>query len=179
MRKKGPDLDARLEDCLALVKEGISNVRELSQLLRPSILDDFGLGPSLQRMAESFSQRTGIQVHYEGEIPDRVASETETHLFRIAQEALTNIARHSGATEAWLKLAVQDGLLLLTIADNGSGIVDNSKRQGLGLLGMRARARSAGGSFALESQAGKGVIVRVQSPMRPRVDDQKNSHTAG
>jgi signal transduction histidine kinase len=179
MRKQGPDLEARLEDCLALVKEGISNVRELSQLLRPSILDDFGLGPSLQRMAEGFSQRTGIQVEYQGEIHDRVASDTETHVFRIAQEALTNIARHSGATEARLKLAVQDGMLLLTIADNGSGLVDNEKRQGLGLLGMRARARSAGGSCTIESHAGKGVIVRVQAPMRPRVDDQENSHTAG
>ena len=179
MRKQGPDLQARLEDCLALVKEGIGNVRELSQLLRPSILDDFGLAPSLQRMAEGFSQRTGIQVNYEGEVHDRVATETETHLFRIAQEALTNIARHSGATEAHLGLAVEDGMLLLTIADNGSGIVDNGKRKGLGLLGMRARARSAGGSCTVESHTGKGVTVRVQAPMRPRIDDQKNSHTAG
>jgi signal transduction histidine kinase len=179
MRKEGPDLQARLEDCLALVKEGIGNVRELSQLLRPSILDDFGLGPSLQRMAEGFSQRTGIRVNCESEIQDRVAAETETHVFRIAQEALTNIARHSGATEARLKLAVMDATLLLTISDNGSGMVDNGKGQGLGLLGMRARARSVGGSCSIESQAGKGLIVRVQAPMRPRVDDQENSHTAG
>jgi signal transduction histidine kinase len=155
------------------------SLEETLRLLRPSILDDFGLGPSLQRMAEGFSQRTGIRVNCESEIQDRVAAETETHVFRIAQEALTNIARHSGATEARLKLAVMDATLLLTISDNGSGMVDNGKGQGLGLLGMRARARSVGGSCSIESQAGKGLIVRVQAPMRPRVDDQENSHTAG
>ena len=93
-----PPDPARLEDCRRLIDEAIQNVRELSHLLRPTILDDFGLDAGIRWLAERFGQRTGIEVDYKSSFDGRLADETETHLFRIVQEALTNVARHSGAT---------------------------------------------------------------------------------
>ena len=89
----------RLEDCQLLVKDAISGVREMSQLLRPSMLDDFGLAPALQFLAESFAERTGIEVETDVRSDQRLSQAAETHLFRVAQEALTNCARHAGATK--------------------------------------------------------------------------------
>ena len=83
-------------DCVRLVDEAIGNVRQMSQLLRPTILDDFGLEAGLRWLAEGFSARTGIEVKLESDFSGRLPDETETHLFRIAQEALTNVARHAG-----------------------------------------------------------------------------------
>ncbi|MGA3237686.1 MAG: ATP-binding protein [Bryobacteraceae bacterium] len=95
---------SRLEDNLHLVDEAIGNVRQMSQLLRPIILDDFGLEAGLRWLAEGFSTRTGIEVSVDSNHPGRLPDETETHLFRIAQEALTNVARHSGAKRVLIKL---------------------------------------------------------------------------
>jgi signal transduction histidine kinase len=88
---------ARLADCLHLVEEAIGNVRQMSQLLRPTILDDFGLEAGLRWLVEGFAARTGIEATLESSCSGRLPDETETHLFRIAQEALTNVARHAGA----------------------------------------------------------------------------------
>ena len=95
---------SRLDDNLHLVDEAIGNVRQMSQLLRPIILDDFGLEAGLRWLAEGFSTRTGIEVNVDSNHPGRLADETETHLFRIAQEALTNVARHAGAKRVRIKL---------------------------------------------------------------------------
>src|SRR5207249_1624722 len=121
--QKQPAPDARrLEDCVHLVDEAIGNVRQLSQLLRPTILDDFGLEAGLRWLAEGFTHRTGIEVEFQCESLGRLPDETETHLFRIAQEALTNVARHSGAKQVWMSLARQSGEVLLAIRDNGRGL---------------------------------------------------------
>lgn len=154
---------ARLEDCVKLVDESISNVRELSQLLRPTILDDFGLDAGLRWLVERFSERTRIPVEYRSTFDDRLADETETHLFRIVQEALTNIARHSGATKASIHLRADNGFVRLTICDNGKGLAED-RRNGMGLSGMRARARSAGGELTLNSKPGGGVNIEVWAP---------------
>jgi signal transduction histidine kinase len=154
---------ARLEDCVKLVDESISNVRELSQLLRPTILDDFGLDAGLRWLVERFSERTRIPVDYRSTFDGRLADETETHLFRIVQEALTNIARHSGATQASIHLRADDGFVRLTVSDNGHGMAED-RRNGMGLSGMRARARSAGGELKLDSKPGAGVTVEAWAP---------------
>jgi signal transduction histidine kinase len=111
----------RIEDCVKLVESSISNVRELSQLLRPTILDDFGLDAGIRWLAGRFRERTHIEVDYQSSFDGRLADETETHLFRIVQEALTNIARHSGATRVSIHLRADDDAIRLTIADNGRG----------------------------------------------------------
>lgn len=158
-----PGDPARMEDCVKLVDDSISNVRELSQLLRPTILDDFGLDAGLRWLVEKFSERTQIPVEYASTFDGRLPDETETHLFRIVQEALTNIARHSGATKVAINLRADNGLVRLTVSDNGRGLAAD-RGNGMGLSGMRARARSAGGELALTSKPGEGVSIEVWAP---------------
>jgi two-component system NarL family sensor kinase len=157
----------RIEDCLKLVDESISNVRELSQLLRPTILDDFGLDAGINWLVARFRERTGIEVEYTSEFEERLPDETETHLFRIVQEALTNIARHSAATRVTIRLHAEGDLIKLTIRDNGKGLGPKgvqSRPGSMGLSGMRARARSAGGELAIHSEPGAGVTIEVSAP---------------
>lgn len=164
--------DSRMEDALALTKTAISNARDLSQLLRPSILDDFGLDTSLRWLAEGFSQRTGIQVDYTATSFPRAGGETETQLFRIAQEALTNVARHANATLVRMELKHSAEFLTLIVTDNGRGFSGANPGRGLGLVGMRARTRSADGTLEVSSDPGRGVTVRAEVRL------QRNAHAA-
>lgn len=162
-----------LDDCLRLVDEALRNVRELSHLLRPIILDDFGLDAGLRWLAERFAQRTGIEVEYCSTLRERLSDETETHLFRIAQEALTNVARHAGATKVKMELAVQGGHVCLTIEDNGRGLPETTAAEaGMGMTGMRARARSAGGELRVTSSPGAGVQIEARVPLKAVRDEQ-------
>jgi len=174
-----PQLDkTRLEDCRGLVDEAIHNVRELSQLLRPTILDDFGLDAGLRWLSEGFSQRTGIHVDYKSNLTSRLPDETETHLFRIAQEALTNAARHSGANHVTIRLDATGDQVGLSIHDNGRGLGNAASDafRGMGLIGMRARARSAGGEMTLHSANGGGLQIQIQVPLLEREHDKKDPH---
>jgi signal transduction histidine kinase len=168
----------KIDDCIKLIDTSISNVRELSQLLRPTILDDFGLDASLRWLTERFCERTGIEVDYKSEFAGRLPDETETHLFRIVQEALTNVARHSGATKVAIHLRPDGDAIRLTLSDNGRGLKRSPVQQiappsgdeagsgvGMGLSGMRARARSAGGGLTLKSEPGGGVTIEVWAPV--------------
>lgn len=165
-----PSDKARLDDSVKLVEQSISNVRELSQLLRPTILDDFGLDASLRWLIGRFGERTGIEVDYESTFHARLPDQTETHLFRIVQEALTNIARHAQATRVAIKLRSENGAVRLSIADNGRGLNPpapraNGAKGGMGISGMRARAASAGGDLKIESKPGGGVTIEVWAPL--------------
>lgn len=158
----------RVEDCLRLVDETIDNVRQLSQLMRPTILDDFGLDAGLRWLAEGFTQRTGIEVAYTSNFEGRLSDENETHLFRIAQEALTNVARHSSATNVILDLHRVNGKIALRVADNGRGLppqTNRTPRAGLGITGIRARARISGGEMKIHSESGAGVVIEVWMPV--------------
>ena len=156
----------RLIDARQLVDEAIRNVRELSQLLRPVILDDFGLDAGLRSLCEGFTQRTGIDVEYRSNFSGRLVDETETHLFRIVQEALTNVARHSGASRIRIELNADRDKLHLAIADNGHGLESApSESTGLGMIGMRARARSAGGELRIESHKETGLRIEIWVPL--------------
>ncbi len=159
---------AMRQECVGIVDEVLQNVRKLSQVLRPVILDDFGLDSGLRWLCERFTQRTQIAVQYESNWNERLESGEETHLFRITQEALTNIARHSGATEAWVMLQVKGSTIHLEIADNGHGLKPEpgEKPPSLGLVGMRARARQLGGELTIESRVGGGLAVRIEAPLR-------------
>jgi signal transduction histidine kinase len=166
----------RVDDCLRLVDEAIGNVRQMSQLLRPTILDDFGLEAGLRWLAEGFTMRTGVEVKVESTYSGRLSDETETHLFRIAQEALTNIARHSGAKHASIQLAPEGGRLRLAIQDDGRGLPsDDAGRRGLGLIGIRARARSTGGDAEIRTAPRGGVLIEVRVPIR----HEANSNPTG
>ena len=150
---------------MRLVDDAIRNVRQLSQLLRPMILDDFGLDAGLAWLCEGFMQRTSIEVDYQSNLHSRLPDETETHLFRIAQEALTNVARHSGASKVIMTLRADDDIRLI-IVDNGKGIADLSAGiQSLGMTGMRARARAVGGVFRATTPNEGGLRLEARIPL--------------
>jgi signal transduction histidine kinase len=153
-----------IDDSIKLIDDAIDNVRTLSQLLRPTILDDFGLDAGIRWLAERFSERTRIDVDYRSQFTGRLADQTETHLFRIVQEALTNVARHANASRVTIFLRAENGNIHLTLSDNGRGLTEPN-HFGMGLIGMRARARSAGGDCTISSTQGGGVTVDVTAPM--------------
>lgn len=156
----------RLQDSMALVKDAQAAARDLSQLLRPRILDDFGLDAGLRELARGFSQRTGIVVEYRSQVRERLWPAMETHLFRIAQEALTNTARHSVASTVSILLEKLRDTLVLAVQDNGQGFSPGGEsRTGLGLQGMRERVRAIGGRLEVRSRPGDGVAIRVVVPL--------------
>ena len=174
--------ETRKQDCLLLVDEAIANVRELSQLLRPVILDDFGLTAGLRWLTEKFAQRTGLALHFESNLEQRLPDETETHLFRIGQEALTNIARHSGASEVWITLHVEGSRVALSIRDNGRGFdTSTTSKTSVGLTGMRARAKQAGGELNVSTEPKCGVHIQVWVPLENQENDvdQKDTNLVG
>ena len=173
--------NGRRQDCLELVDGAIRNVRELSQLLRPTILDDFGLDASLRWLAERFRERTRIEVDYRSDFSGRLADETETHLFRIAQEALTNVARHSRAKRVQVNLHAGLSELHLSISDDGVGLTRNGggSDKGMGMIGMRARARSAGGELTVFSREAQGLSVAARVPLRVTENAQEDTSPAG
>ncbi len=171
---------SRLEDCLHLVDESIGNVRQMSQLLRPTILDDFGLEAGLRWLCEGFSHRTGIQTEFKSDISGRLPDETETHLFRLTQEALTNVARHSGARRAVVTLESQGDDVCLAIRDDGHGLpAAGATSGGMGMIGMRARARSVGGDLTVHSKEGLGVEIEVRVVARGAKHERENPHLVG
>jgi signal transduction histidine kinase len=163
------DREALHSDRLGLVDECIANVRELSQLLRPVVLDDFGLDAGLRWLTGKFAQRTRLDVRYESEVDGRFSDECETHLFRIAQEALANVARHSAARRVVVRLGADSSELMLAIDDDGRGLPDQASTSpgavGMGMVGMRARARQMGGELTVTNHAPSGLRVEVRVPL--------------
>ena len=146
--------------------ETISAVKAISTELRPGLLDKFGLAAAIDWQCREFSRRTGLRCEFK--IPRTKLSlpaESSTALFRILQEALTNVSQHAQATEVKVFLRIGKHDVLLTITDNGKGIApeEMSAPVSLGLLGMRERAESIGGSFSIESIPQKGTAVRIRT----------------
>jgi signal transduction histidine kinase len=161
------DKEEQSESILKLVDETIHSVRRISTELRPAILDAVGLVAAVEWAAEEFECRTGIKCQLD--IPqDDVVNEQEhvTALFRIFQEALTNVALHSNATEVNVRLAKEDGNVILQVRDYGKGVSEEQVSVGssLGILGMRERALLLGGEFAITGALGKGTTVGVRIP---------------
>jgi signal transduction histidine kinase len=148
--------------------------------LHPAILDHFGLAGGLRWLAEGYSQRTGTEVVVETPFEGRLHPDARAHLFRIAQEALTNISRHSEATRVEINLSQQGDQILLQISDNGKGLRADATAapKGLGLVGMRARARLAGGALTLQSKPGRGLRIQVRAPIGGRDDGTEDAHPA-
>lgn len=178
-----PAVDGRREDCLHLLDQAIGNVRELSQLLRPVVLDDFGLDAALRWLTDRFEVRTRIHVKFESNLKSRLPEQVETHLFRIAQEALTNIASHSGATQTRILVREDAARLNLVIEDNGKGLTASNgpRAPSLGMVGMRARARQIGGELKVEKGEQGGVRIAVWAPLKlENVDaDKEDAHFVG
>ncbi len=162
------DLEGR-QDAGALVGRALAQVRDLSNLLRPSVLDDLGLGAALKALADDFSARTrvGSSLDLKG-ATRRLPPDLEVVIYRVIQEALTNIARHAHATMATVRLVIDDRHALLTVEDNGRGLGQNpgqDARAHLGWLGMRERITAVGGTLTIESGARGGLCVRADIPL--------------
>jgi signal transduction histidine kinase len=164
-----------LEDLQAvqkIVQDTLQSVRDQSQMFRPAILDDFGLEQTLEWFVRQFSRQAGIQVQFAAHLSDGlVPPEDAIHIYRIVQEALSNVARHARTQQAHVVLEERDGELALEIEDRGVGFDpdpqgDRRAGDGLGLMGMRERAEHLGGSFHIESAPGKGTKVSVRIPVK-------------
>jgi len=146
------------------------DVHAISRQLHPSILDELGLADAIASECESFRQRNGVMVNYQsGSLPPQVPKEIAINIYRIAQEALRNIARHARATAVDLALLGQDNTLRLTIKDNGQGFdPDGKKMAGLGLASMKERAFLIGAEFAINTRPGDGTLIEVTVPLGRR-----------
>jgi signal transduction histidine kinase len=163
-----PALRARAADLAKLSDDTLKAVRRLSQEMRPGVLDDLGLPAALEWQAADFAERTGIRCRVKTTINEgRLSKDQDTALFRIVQEGLTNVSRHSEASEVDIVLKEVGGAVLLRIADNGRGIRDDEARGGrsLGLLGMHERAAAAGGRTSIEGAPGRGTTITVTIPL--------------
>ena len=146
-------------------------VREISHRLHPSILEDIGLAEAIKSLVEEFRQREGMPTTFRrNNIPEFIPYETAGVLYRIAQEALRNIAKHAGQTHVKVTLESVNSNLRLQIRDSGEGFDMQERVGGLGLVSMAERARLVEGVFSVESVLGIGTTVSVDVPLRP---DQK------
>jgi two-component system sensor histidine kinase UhpB len=154
----------RAEEAREAVREALEEVREIARRLRPEALDDLGLASALAALTLEVGNRTGLAVErrIEPGLP-ALAPEEELVVYRVAQEGLTNVARHAGARHAWVTLQRCDGRVTLEVRDDGRGFAPGSAEGGAGLRGMRERALLVGAALAVESGAG-GTTVRLTLP---------------
>jgi signal transduction histidine kinase len=150
-----------------LVVGTLQDVRRLAVQLRPKALDDFGLAPALERLAQTFSESTDIRVDLEAQLgEERLPPEVETTLYRIVQEALTNIVKHADASRVSILLVRRGAAATAVIEDDGRGFDPGTVREdGLGLLGMRERVELHDGRLTVESQPGSGTTLVVEVPL--------------
>ena len=159
---------AKLEEMALATDDIIGSVRRIAAALRPGVLDDLGLRAALEWQAEEFTRRTGTPCNVMAEVADlRLERGLATTVFRIFQEALTNVTRHAQATSVDVHLWLERGLLKLDVADDGVGVPEISPRSSsLGLLGMRERARRCGGECTIRRREPHGTIVALSVPLK-------------
>ncbi len=158
-----------IEEGLSGLSEALGEIRRISHDLRPSLLDNLGLPAALEQLAEDFGRRTGIAVHTAiGPVPQVPPGSATTSLFRIAQEALTNVERHAQATQVGITLDSADGDLRLSIRDDGIGMQGSSsttQRKGIGLRNMRERVEHHGGSLSVTPGDDAGTVLTARLPL--------------
>jgi signal transduction histidine kinase len=162
-------LKTRTAEARRVVNATLGAMRELSQLLRPSVLDTLGLAASLDTLLRRFREHHGIAISLTSDgLPDRLPADIETALYRITQEALTNVARHAQASRVRVALAATGGDVRLEIEDDGVGLPPQNGAQGetgIGLVGIRERVRALGGTLTIASRRGVRLAARV--PLAP------------
>jgi signal transduction histidine kinase len=161
---------AALDELRDLVALGLDSVRRMAMDLRPAALDDLGLAPALQSYAGKFSERWGIKVSARiSGLEERLPADVELVLYRVAQEALTNAAKHAGASYVGLTLSRKGSEVTLTVTDDGRGFDQEEQKRkegaGLGLFGMGERLALVGGALSIDSLPGKGTTVSARLPL--------------
>jgi signal transduction histidine kinase len=163
---EGSTSDARLEEALRIVADLTDQVRQLSIDLRPAALDRYGLLPALRSRLERYERQTGVRVDMRQEgVARRFPPEIEIAVYRIVQEALTNVARHAGVNSAEVRLFADDTALTASICDEGRGFRPGEGAGAGGLDGMRERAELLGGSLTVDAEPGGGVTITAELPL--------------
>jgi len=165
-------LQKKIASTQRMVEKSVDIVHRFARELRPAMLDDLGLIPALHAFVKSFSKQTGLHVRlkvYAAAV--KLDSDRRTVLYRVVQEALTNVARHAHASHVEVRIQKLPGAVGLTIQDNGQSfqveqvLLAGQKKKRLGLLGMRERVEMVGGSFSVESVPGDGTLIRAEIPL--------------
>jgi signal transduction histidine kinase len=148
--------------------------------LRPATLDDIGLAPALTSLVERMRTLHGLEVqseidlaHTNGRHPTRLVPETESTVYRIVQEALTNVAKHAGATHVWVSAAESAGRIRVVVRDDGVGFDPGASHGRFGLVGMRERVALIGGTLAIQSAPDEGTTVTIELPAEHRRADEQ------
>ena len=162
---EGSPLRQDLQEVREIAQSTLNNIRGLSQALHPVLLEEQGLESTLDWYIPTASHQMGLLLHYEksgGAFPVDIAA--GVHIYRVLQEALNNVSRHSGERDAWVRLKFQRSALELEVEDHGKGFAPQAAHQGIGLVGMRERAELIGGTLELLQRENGGTMVRLLVP---------------
>jgi len=175
---EGSSLRADLQEVLQTVQTTLESVRTLSQALHPVMLDEAGLESTLDWYIPTVERQTGIAISYEKQ-GDRFAVDgvAGVHIYRILQEALNNVARHSAAKQAWVRLRFLPDALELDVEDRGIGFTDNPSKRGIGLVAMRERSELMGGRIAFSRPPEGGTLVHLSIPREKAEAYGKEDHS--
>jgi signal transduction histidine kinase len=162
---EGSPLREDLKEVQEIAQSTLNNIRTLSQALHPVVLEEAGLESTLDWYIPTVGRQTGLALHYEktGQ-PFPVETSAGVHIYRVLQEALNNVSRHSGASDAWVRLSFSTDSLELEVEDHGKGFVAENSQRGIGLVAMRERAELIGGTLAISPRPQGGTKVRLQIP---------------
>jgi signal transduction histidine kinase len=184
-RRKDPIIKKKMRDTQTLIEKIFDNIHRFAQELRPAVLDQLGLLPAVQRSAREFSSRTGISVNLDLDhlVEEAATPDQKTTLYRVAQESLTNVAKHAKATRVVIRIHVSSDCVHMSVRDDGVGIEPDEPASPtrnalhLGVLGMQERVHDIGGEFVIESAPGRGtaIIVGLRREFPPR-DQEKSSN---
>lgn len=168
------DLRDGLREAKGVTQEALDGVRRLSQRLHPNVLHDFGLEGAVEWYVNQIRDQTGLEVRFERPLASlaQVENERAIHIYRVLQEALSNVLRHSGATKVDVRLSIIDGQVRLEVQDHGKGLpAGDAKAGGLGLVAMRERASILEGSLSITQPPDKGTLVRLDAPVMSARND--------
>ncbi|HET7441819.1 MAG TPA: CHASE3 domain-containing protein, partial [Terriglobales bacterium] len=163
-----PELTKEFRSLQKRAAEAAETVRRISHELHPSILDDIGLEAALEQYCEEFQERSGIRTRFSSkDVPDFLPSDVSSSVYHIAQECLRNVAKHSRAEEVVVELAASDGVLRLSVKDQGVGLGAeiSATGKGIGIVGMKERAHLVNGNIFIHSKSGEGTAVEVEVPL--------------
>jgi two-component system sensor histidine kinase UhpB len=163
------DLHEQLDELRETARRGTEEVRRIARQLRPEALEDLGLQSALAALATAFGEQAHIRVDRRLEPALPLTEEQELVVYRVAQEALTNVARHAGATYVDLRLERIGDAFRLLVRDDGRGLAPAARSSSHGIRGMRERAMLIGADLALDGAPGRGTTVTLSIPIRPRV----------
>jgi two-component system, NarL family, sensor histidine kinase UhpB len=160
------ELRDQLDELRETARRGIEDVRRIARRLRPEALEDLGLQSALAALASAFEDRARVRVLRNLEAPPVLSNDEELVIYRVAQEALTNVARHATATRVDLSLERHEDHVVLSVADDGRGLSSGALSSSQGIRGMRERAMLIGGQISIQGAPGRGTQVRLSIPVR-------------